>query len=128
MFITVVGISLALHSPSSRAADATTQPSANDVSGTWKWAMPGRGGDSVDVVLKLKQEGSKLTGTITGFGGDESEIHDGKVESGTVSFKVIREFNGNQVTTNYTATLSDGAMKGKSETVFSRNFEAKRDQ
>ena len=41
--------------------------------------------------------------------------------------EVVREFGGNQVTTNYTATLSDGALKGKSETIFARDFEGKRD-
>ena len=29
-------------------------------------------------------------------------------------------------TTIYTATLADGALKGKSETVYTRSFEAKR--
>jgi ABC-type glycerol-3-phosphate transport system substrate-binding protein len=119
---------VALQTTTACAADAaTTQPAANgDASGTWKWEMPGRGGDPVEVVLKIKQQDDKITGTITGFGGDESEIRDGKNENGTITFKVVREFNGNAVTTIYTATLSDGSLKGKSETIFARNFEAKR--
>jgi hypothetical protein len=126
----VVAMLIALSPLVSRGADATTQPSnPNDVSGTWKWTMQGRGGGGdIDVVLKLKQQGDKLTGTITGFGGDEQDIQDGKVDNGQISFKVVREFNGNQITTNYTATIENGTIKGKSETIFSRGFEGKREQ
>jgi hypothetical protein len=126
----VVALLIALSPLVSRAADATTQPSnPNDVSGTWKWTMQGRGGGGdIDVVLKLKQQGDKLTGTITGFGGDDQDIQDGKVDHGQISFKVVRDFNGNQITTNYTATVENGAIKGKTETIFSRNFEGKREQ
>jgi hypothetical protein len=126
----VVALLIALSPFVSRAAEgATTQPSANDVSGTWKWTMQGRGGGGdIDVVLKLKQQGDKLTGTITGFGGDEQDIQDGKVDDGKISFKVVRDFNGNQITTNYTATVENGTIKGKTETIFSRGFEGKREQ
>jgi hypothetical protein len=108
------------------AADApSTQPS-NDVSGTWKWTVPGPGGD-LDVVLKLKQDGDKLTGTMSGFNGDESPIADGKIQDGQVTFKVVRDFNGNQITTKYTATFANGELKGKSETIFAQDFDGKRD-
>jgi hypothetical protein len=92
-----------------RAADAppaTTQPSTG-ATGTWKWTAPGPGGD-IDFILKIK--------------------HDGKIQDGKLSFKVTRDFNGNPVTTLYTATLADGELKGKSETIFAQDFEAKRDQ
>jgi len=103
---------------SARAEDKAT--------GTWKWTQS-FGGNDVETVLKLKQDGDKVTGTISGFQGNEDKIEDGKVDGDKVTFKVVREFGGNQVTTNYTATLSDGALKGKSETVFARDFEGKRD-
>ena len=106
------------------AADApSTQPS-NDVSGTWKWSAPGPGGD-IDFVLKLKQDGDKLTGTMSGFNGDESPIADGKIQDGQVTFKVVRDFNGNQITTKYTATFANGELKGKSETIFAQDFDGK---
>jgi hypothetical protein len=109
-----------------QAADApSTQPS-NDVTGTWKWTAPGPGGD-IDFVLKLKQDGDKLTGSISGFNGDESPIADGKIQDGQITFKVVRDFNGNQITTKYTATFADGTLKGKSETIFAQDFEGKRD-
>ena len=112
-----------------RAADAppsTTQPSTG-ATGTWKWTAPGPGGD-IDFILKIKQDGETVTGSLIGFNGDESPIADGKIQDGKLSFKVTRDFNGNPVTTLYTATLADGELKGKSETIFAQDFEAKRDQ
>jgi len=94
--------------------------------GTWKWSFEGFGGNSVDVVLKLKQDGDKVTGTITGFQGQESEIKDGKVDGDKVTFKVVRDFGGQTMTTTYTGTLSGDSFKGKSETVTTRDFDAKR--
>ena len=119
-------LSALLLSAVARAADApATQPST-DASGTWKWTSPGPGGD-IDFILKLKQDDDKLTGSLTGFNGDESPIQDGKFQDGKVTFKVVRDFNGNQITTQYTATLANGALKGKSETIFAQDFEGKRE-
>ncbi|HEY1628881.1 MAG TPA: hypothetical protein VGF52_03415 [Tepidisphaeraceae bacterium] len=106
-------------------AQATTQPS-NDATGSWKWSQSGPNGD-VDFTLKLKQDGDKLTGTMSGFNGNDTDIQDGKVQDGQISFKVVRDFNGRQVVTTYTATMSGNELKGKTETIFSRDFEAKRD-
>jgi hypothetical protein len=122
VLITIVVMFVAPLRADDKAAPAT-QPSG--ASGTWKWSQPGPNGDR-EIVLKLKQDGEKLTGTITGFGGDDSPIEGGKVEGDKISFKVTREFNGNQITTAYSATLSGDALKGKSETIFNRDFQAKR--
>jgi hypothetical protein len=111
-----------------RAADAgsaTTQPT-NDVSGTWKWTSPGPGGD-IDFILKIKQDGEKVSGSLVGFNGDEAPVQDGKIQGGKLSFKVVRDFNGNQITTLYTATLENGELKGKSETIFAQDFDAKKE-
>ena len=105
---------------------AAEPPADQGATGTWKWTVPGFGGNDVDLILKLKQDGEKLTGTITGFGGQESEIKDGTIKDGKISFKTVREFGGTKSTTTYTATLADGQLKGKSETVWTRDFEAKR--
>ena len=101
-------------------------PADQGATGTWKWTVQGFGGNDVEVVLKLKQDGEKLTGTISGFGGQDNEIKDGTIKDGKVSFKTVREFGGTKSTTTYTATLADGGLKGKSETVWTRDFEAKR--
>ena len=99
---------------------------SSSAAGTWKWSYQGFGGNSVDVELKLKQDGEKLTGTISGFQGQESEIKDGTLKDGKVSFKVVRDFGGQNSTTTYTGTLDGDSLKGKSETVLSRDFTAKR--
>jgi hypothetical protein len=105
-----------------RAADAT---------GTWTWTITRQNGDKVDVTLKLKQDGDKLTGTYSGQGGQESEIKDGKILGSDVSFNVVREFGGETRTIKYTGKLDGDTIKGQSEIeingeVRKREFEAKR--
>ena len=100
--------------------------------GTWKWEFQRpNGGDKVEITLKLKQEGDKLTGTISRANGNETAIEDGSVKDGDVSFKVTREVNGNTMTQKYTGKLSGDTIKGKVEgerngQAFSRDWEAKR--
>jgi hypothetical protein len=103
---------------------------AADPTGTWKWTVD-RNGTTVETTLKLKQEGDKLTGTITGRQGNETAIEDGKVSDDKVSFKVTREFNGNKIVFSYAGKLTGDTIKG--ETKFerdgetqSRDWEAKR--
>ncbi len=101
------------------------QEAKSDVTGTWTWSQEGPGGQ-MQFTLKLKQDGEKLAGTITGFGGEESPIENGSVKDGTVSFKVTRDFGGMSLVTTYTGKVSGNAMKGRSETVFAMDFDAKR--
>ena len=114
------------------ALTARAEDKAADASGTWKWSAPGRDGQTREVTLKLKQEGDKLTGTITGFGGNENEITDGKIEGDKISFKVTRKRQDREITISYTATLAGDTLKGKSEMTSrdgqtrTREFEAKR--
>lgn len=109
-----------------------------DASGTWSWTMPGRnGGPDRKMTLKLKAEGDKLSGKMISpgrQGGDpvETEIKDGKVKDGEVSFTVTREFGGNKMTSKYNGKLSADTIKGKMEferngETQSRDWEAKRD-
>src|SRR3954452_340755 len=78
---------------------------AADATGTWKWSVE-RNGQTFETTLKLKQEGDKLTGTISGRNNTETAIEDGKVEGDDVSFKVTREFGGNNVVQTYKGKLS----------------------
>lgn len=99
--------------------------------GTWKWEMTRQNGDKVEITLKLKAEGDKLTGTISGPGGNETEIKDGKVTGSDVSFVVEREFNGNKFVMKYSGKVEGDTLKGKTEVerdgnVRTRDFEAKR--
>jgi hypothetical protein len=92
---------------------------AADVSGKWTYEQPGRGGGpGRPVTITLKQDGSKLTGSVPGMGrGDNppppSDIQNGKVDGDKVSFEVVREFQGNKMTSKYEGTVSGDEMKLK---------------
>lgn len=100
--------------------------------GTWTWEFKRpNSDDAIKISLKLKQDGDKLTGALSGPGGNETEIKEGSVKNGVVSFQVTRERNGNSFTTKYQGTLTGDTIKGKAETevggeVRSREWEAKR--
>jgi len=79
---------------------------AADVSGKWTAQVEGRNG-TVTETLVLTASGNSLTGTFEGARGGAVDISDGKIDGNNVSFKVIREFNGNQITQQYKGTLSD---------------------
>jgi hypothetical protein len=89
---------------------------ADDPSGTWKFDVKGRNGQSRTVTLKLKLEGDKLTGAIVGRNNMETAVSDGTFKDGAVSFSVVREANGQKMTTKYSGTLSGDEIKGKIET------------
>jgi hypothetical protein len=112
------------------AAPAFSDPAA-DATGTWKWTFTRQNGQTVETTLKLKQDGEKLTGTITGRNNTEIEIAEGKVKDGEVSFQVTREFNNNTIVQKYTGKLDGDTIKGKIEferngEQVSRDWEAKR--
>jgi hypothetical protein len=102
---------------------------AADVNGTWKWTTE-RNGTKVESTLKLKQDGEKLTGTIT-RNDMATDIADGKVAGDDVSFTVTREFNGTKVVMKYEGKVSGDTIKGKIESErdgqkTSRDWEAKK--
>ncbi len=85
---------------------------AADVTGKWSGEQQGRNGPRT-VTFDLKQDGSKITGTTTGFRGQAQEITDGKVEGDNVSWVIKMEFNGNEMKMNYAGTVSGNEMKLK---------------
>ena len=56
--------------------------------GTWIYIVDVEG-QLIDVAIKLKLDGDKLTGAVV-INGMEKEIEDGKYKDGEVSFKEIR--------------------------------------
>ena len=85
---------------------------AADATGTWKWTVE-RDGNSYETTLKLKQDGDRLTGTMSGRQGSETAIEDGKVAGDTISFKVTREFGDNKVVQMYQGKVSGDTIKGE---------------
>ena len=65
--------------------------------------------------MDLKAAGSNLTGTVTGGmgrgGAEPAQISEGKVDGNNITFKVVREFNGNQMVTSYKGTVDGDSMK-----------------
>lgn len=103
--------------------NATAEDKKADVTGTWSWKVPGRDGNERESILKLKQEGEKVTGTISGFRGGENKIDQGKVMGDQISFVVTREFNGNSFTMKYAGKVSGDTITGK--TSFERGGETR---
>lgn len=102
----------------------------NDPTGSWTWSAPGRDGNARDVTAKLKLDGDKLSGSISGRQND-SPIEDAKISGDEISFKVTREFNGNKIVQKFSGKISGDSIKGKIETerdgqTRSRDWEAKR--
>ena len=115
------------------APSAIAEDKKADVTGTWKWSVE-RNGNTMETTLKLKQDGEKLTGKISGRqGAEDTDIEDGKVKGDEVSFKVTRTFGDNKMVFNYQGKLSGDSIKG--DTKFERDgqeqkrdWEAKRDK
>jgi len=94
----------------------------------WKWTLAGQNGDTL---LKLKQDGEKLTGSYTNQFG-KAEITDGSLKDGDITFKVKRELNGQAFLIKYSGKLSGDKITGKCEFDFNGEtraleWEAKRD-
>ncbi|MGE5568588.1 MAG: hypothetical protein ACM3S5_06065 [Rhodospirillales bacterium] len=85
---------------------------AADVTGTWKASMPGRDGATMETTFNLKAEGNTLTGAVVTQRG-ETPISDGKISGNTISFKVKREFGGNEMIMLYEGVVSGNEIKFK---------------
>ena len=114
--LSVAGFVLALMAVATMVVAAET---ANPT-GTWKWTMTGgrggkKGGAAREQVLKLKLEGTTLTGAMVGRNDEETKIEDAKYKDGELSFSVTREFNGNKMTTKYTGKVTGDTIKGTIE-------------
>lgn len=93
---------------------ASAQDKKADVTGTWKSSYTNQTGQVRESTFKLKVEGDKLTGTVSGRNNDTA-IEEGKVKGDEISFQVTREVNGNKVTTKYDGKVSGDTIKGKAE-------------
>jgi opacity protein-like surface antigen len=83
---------------------------AADVTGKWTGAVPTRDGGTREATFNFKQDGEKLTGTMTGPQGD-IELKDGAVKGDDVSFNVALSFGGNDVKLNYKGKVAGDEIK-----------------
>ena len=103
-----------------------------DATGTWKYSITFND-QTRETTMKLKQEGDKLTGTITGRDNMESPIDEGTVKDGVVAFSVTRERDGQKFTVKYNGKLEGDTIKGTMEVNFGGqarmvDWEAKREK
>ena len=83
-----------------------------NAAGTWKGSVVRPDGQTTEFTLKLKQEGSKLTGVyIGGPNNQETALSDVQLKEDELSFQVTREFNENKIVLKYKGKLSkDGEL------------------
>jgi hypothetical protein len=90
---------------------------AQSVDGKWAGEVQGGRGPQM-VTLTLKADGGKLTGSVTGRGG-ENPISDGTISGTALKFKTQQQGRGggNPVTLNWSGTLKGDeiAMSRKAE-------------
>ncbi len=103
-----------------------------DPTGTWKWTVTFNN-NTRDVTLKLKLEGEKLTGKISGRNNTETDIENAAFKDNEVTFTVTRERNGQKFVTKYKGKLDGDTIKGNAEferdgQTRSRDWEAKREK
>ena len=95
-----------------KAVVSSTANSSANATGTWKWVLVTPDGDSIDLSLKLKQEGDKLTGVVI-MGDNEKEISEGLIKDNEVTLKVTREQDGKTQVSNFKGKLEGETIKGK---------------
>lgn len=97
------------------AADST-QPK---IEGTWKWTFNMPDGTRAEPKARLKREGGALTGTSIPRPGMSTPITDLKVDGDKISWSVVRETNGRNVTTRYAGRIKDDKITGTIESDWS---------
>lgn len=90
---------------------------AADFNGKWTADVPGRNGNTQTTTFNFTVDATAMTvtGTVSGRMGD-MPISNGKVTADTITFDVVRNFNGNTFTMSYKGTADGDTIK------FSRTF------
>jgi autotransporter translocation and assembly factor TamB len=88
---------------------------AADITGTWSGSMSSPNGDFA-LTYTFKQDGAKLTGTVTGPQGDPMPLIDCKLDGENISFSVKVDMGGAAAT-----FVSKGTVKGDEMTIKTTN-------
>ena len=88
---------------------------AADISGNWSGTMQ-MGDNPISLTYAFKQEGEKVTGTVTTPHGDAIPLSDGKIAGDKISFYVQVDMGG-----NLTKFASEGVLKGDEITLTTKS-------
>jgi hypothetical protein len=89
---------------------AVTAVYAADVDGKWTGSVAGPQGE-FPVAFTFKADGTTLTGSTTGFDGNEVPIKDGKIDGNTITFTVTFDFGGMPFMLSYKGIVSPDEIK-----------------
>jgi hypothetical protein len=132
--LTAAGGAHAADKPADKKAPAApAKPAAGklDPTGQWTWTITTPNGQTFEPKLTLKLEGGKLSGSMSGRGGNERPIEEATLTKDEISFKVVRERDGRKSTMTYKGKLSGDTITGTMAGTFgdqerSNPWEAKR--
>lgn len=82
------------------------------VTGTWTYTLDVSLDTSVDFVAQLKQDGERVTGTVTARD-VMATIEKGQFKNGQLTFEIPREYGGVKFTSRYQGQLTGDRLKGK---------------
>jgi len=83
-----------------------------DATGTWNWALVTAEGDSINLSLRIKQDGDKLVGVVI-MGDNEAPIAEGLIKDNQITLKVTREQDGKTQSAKFQGKLDGDSIKGK---------------
>jgi hypothetical protein len=92
----------------------TVSAFAAGIDGKWTATTEGQNGP-MTTTFTFKADGDKLTGTVTGRGG-EAPIEEGKIDGNNFSFVRTMERNGEKMQMKYSGTVSGDELKIKMST------------
>jgi len=85
---------------------------AIDVSGTWEFSSPGRGGEMMTRDITITQDGNKIKVTMPGFRGGDPITSEGTIEGNAITWKVVRQGPQGEMVMEYKGTVDGANMKG----------------
>jgi hypothetical protein len=91
---------------------------AADITGIWKGQITGPAGDNHELTLKLKSDGAKVSGTISGGPpmGEEQPIVKGEIKGDQLELEVqVKGPNGENMTLTYKGKVSGNKIQGSHE-------------
>jgi hypothetical protein len=96
------------------AAITSALAAAPNVTGKWHWTYE-RNGEPLNIIMDVKQDGSKLSGKIIAPENRTADIHDGKIsEEGKLSFYIEYQRDSGPLRIDFNGKVEDNKISGKS--------------